>query len=144
MDPLAVVNLGLGWLGVDPLSSFDDSGPVGRRVQACWEGLRDAVLEDRDWSFALEPMELGRDPTDPPFGFPARYSIPSTVLLIARACPGSGNESLAALAMTEPGEEKVYYQIRAGRDSGGQLQRYVVADQDADSIRVEALVRVED
>lgn len=82
MDPVAIANLGLGWLGLGQITSFDDPGRAPELLKAQFDGLRRAVLEDRDWTFATTRRVLPKDATAPVFGYIARYLIPPDILRV--------------------------------------------------------------
>lgn len=91
MDQVAIANLALGWLGAARITNFNDPSRPAQLIATNFEAIRDALLEDRDWSFATERMALQPDPVPPPFGFGARFQIPSRVLRVISADDGTGS-----------------------------------------------------
>lgn len=51
---IAICNQALGWLGANPIISFDDASVEAKLCKANYGPLRDAVLEDHAWSFAVK------------------------------------------------------------------------------------------
>lgn len=50
---VSICNMALSWLGAKPLIALGDDTVEGRLCKANYEPARDAVLEIRDWSFAI-------------------------------------------------------------------------------------------
>lgn len=138
MDPLQVVNLGIGWLGKDPIVSLDNpSGKPAERLAAAFAGLRDAVLEDGDWTFAIERLSLDKDAVPPAFGFTARFVLPARVLRVITAEEPAGSA----------GAVDAFAASLYGRSSGLEWQkegRHVVANSSAAKLNVRAVVQVVD
>lgn len=136
MDPVAIANLALGWLGVSPVSSFDDPSRTAELLRAQFAGLRRAVLEDRDWTFATDRMTLAKAEA-PEFGFRSRYTIPSNVLRVISVAPGGSEDSPDAFALT-------LYPEECGSLAWTREGKYLLAETDAETLQVRAIVDVED
>jgi hypothetical protein len=148
VDQLGIANLALGWLGVAPLTSMDDPSAAGRRIKAAFDGIRDTVLEERDWAFATGRLQLALAPVAPPSTYAGRYAIPSTVLRVLRAWEVSTG-SLASIGMNadDPDASTLEWQVESGFDNAdgtGDVKRYVVADITSTSLNIKAIIRVED
>ncbi len=79
-SPVAICNIALSWLGGDQIISFEDPSVEAQLCKANYEPIRDAVLEEREWTFAvkrLEPSALG---TEPLYGFDKAFQIPPEVI----------------------------------------------------------------
>lgn len=90
MDVVGICNQALGWVGETPIAALDDAT---RKAELCNENFgpaRDAVLEARAWTFAVERRELAADATAPAFGYSTRYQVPSDVLRVLACDDGSG------------------------------------------------------
>jgi hypothetical protein len=100
MDPVAVANLALGWLGCDRVTSFESPTQKTEQLLADqFEGLRDAVLEDGDWTFATKRFVVVPDPTAvPPFGYAAAFPVDATVLRVVSVAPAGNTGTLDAFA----------------------------------------------
>jgi len=84
MTQVEVCNLALGWIGSELITSIDDQATPARLCKASWATTRDAILEAREWSFAIRRFQLAPDATAPAFGWVRRFAIPSTVLRVLR------------------------------------------------------------
>lgn len=87
---IEIVNLALSDCGVDPITAFDDATPAARQAKAKYVPIRDAVLEDREWTFAKSRLLLAEDPNVPVFGYAYAYIIPSNVIRVCRCYQGQG------------------------------------------------------
>lgn len=138
MNPVDIVNLGLGWIGKDPIAALDNPvGKIAERVSAAFPGLRDAVLEDGDWTFAMERLALNRVAGAPLFGFSAWYDLPPRVLRVVTAQePGGAPGAIDAFA------SKIY-----GPSNGLDWKkegRRIVANTGAATLHVLAVVQTPD
>lgn len=57
MDEVSICNLALGWLGVNPITGLTDRSTQASLCRANYPILRDAVLEERMWTFATQRKE---------------------------------------------------------------------------------------
>lgn len=147
MTPIQIANLGLGWLGVSPIASFDETSRPAELVNEQFEGLRDAVLEERDWSFAIGRLSLSLDPVQPQASsYSGRYVLPSSVIRVLRAWEGS-SIGLRAISQDVAEESGLDWQIEAApanEDGTGTVGRYIVAATTANPLEIKALLRTED
>lgn len=65
LNPIAICNQALSWLGANQITAFDEDSPEAKYCTANYEPLRDAVLEDHPWSFALRRRRIGASVADP-------------------------------------------------------------------------------
>ena len=87
-----ICNQALIWLGANVITSLGDSSDEAVACNAVYEGLRDAVLEEREWTFAIsrfEPVALG---TDPLWGFDKAFQIPTNVLRVLQVSNAQGSD----------------------------------------------------
>lgn len=94
MDPVTVCNLALGRLGQAPILSLDDQDTRAELCARHFPSLLETVLEEREWSFAVEERVLTHDPTAPVSintSFTERYLIPSDVVRVLQADDGTGD-----------------------------------------------------
>jgi len=138
VDPVDIVNLGLGWLGKDPISSLGNPvGKVAERVARAFPGLRDAVLEDRDWTFARSRLQINKDAAPPAFGFTARFVLPAGVLRVITAEePAGAPGAVDAFALSLYGG--------AGKLEWQKEGRHLLANTSAALLNIQAIVQVED
>ena len=93
-DPTQVANQALGWLGAKRITSFLDNSVEAGLIRENFDFIRDAVLEDRVWTFADSAFTLSA-PT--PHGWDNgehMFLIPSNVLRVYRCYsepPGGGH-----------------------------------------------------
>ncbi len=79
-----ICNKALGWLGSNRITSLDieEDSPEWLLSSENFDSLRDAVLEEREWTFAVKRAILNPDPDDPVFGSETRFVKPSDSLRI--------------------------------------------------------------
>jgi hypothetical protein len=82
--PIDICNLALTKLGAHIITSFTDQITEAILCNIHYPIIRDAVLEDRDWSFAIAEVQLvPATPTDPfPPEYGQAYALPSDCLLV--------------------------------------------------------------
>ena len=79
-----ICNKALGWLGANRISSLDIEEPSKEWLLCSenYDGLRDAVLEEREWTFAVKRIVLNPTGTDLAFGGEKQFAKPSDSLRI--------------------------------------------------------------
>jgi hypothetical protein len=94
-----VANLAFGWLGVAPVADIDtDTGRPAELMRGQFTLIRDAVLEDRDWSFAMARAQVTKSGTVPAFDYPAQYPLPAGCLRVVEVKDPSNSGSIDAFA----------------------------------------------
>ena len=73
MTPTDVINLGLMMAGKDPVTNIDDTDTTSNRSRLVYHPLRDAILRDHFWNFAIARMALNQNATPPTSGFAFGY-----------------------------------------------------------------------
>lgn len=81
---VAICNRALQKLGAKRITALDQDAVNARSCNVCYEPVRDALLEDHNWSFAIALATLAADSTDPAWGKNYRYPLPSDFI---RLCP---------------------------------------------------------
>lgn len=95
MDPVGICNLALGRIGEKPITSFNDASRVAELCKAAFDPARDAVLEARAWTFAIERLApIAADATAPAFGYSYRHLLPASVLRVLTCEDGTENRDL--------------------------------------------------
>jgi hypothetical protein len=140
MDPTDIANLALGWLAVSKIADLDtDPGRPAELMRDAFAGLRDAVLEDRDWSFAMERYQIDKDAAAPVFGYSSRYLLPSEVLRVSTAEEATDGATFDAFAMSTWPED-----FSASGLDWVKEGRFILANTSAAKLNVRAVKRVED
>jgi len=107
ISPVEICNLALGWLGADLIISLNDNSVEAKLCKANYALLRDAVLEEREWTFAvkrLEPVELVDTPI---YGYSKAFQIPPEVIRVLQVSLGG-----------EPGHEENSFRSTARGGTG--------------------------
>ena len=81
-SPVEICNLALGWLGGDLIISLSDPSVEAKLCKANFGPLRDAVLEEREWTFAVKRMEPAALVAPPFYGFDKAFQIPPEVIRV--------------------------------------------------------------
>ena len=79
---ITIANMALSQLGAGPISSFDEGTLESSLVAQYYPVMRDAVLEDRNWTFAIHRAVLNPLSKRPAFQYDFAYSLPSGFLRI--------------------------------------------------------------
>lgn len=79
---VSISNMALGWLGGNLIVSLDDDSTEAALCKANYDICRDAVLEDRDWTFATDRRILSALTSAPAFGYAYQYQLPSDLIRI--------------------------------------------------------------
>jgi len=82
VSEVTICNKALGMLGATRITSLSDATKNAGLCQENYEIIRDAVLEDAPWSFALVRAQLPADVTAPLFGWGKSFTLPSAALVV--------------------------------------------------------------
>lgn len=77
-----ICNQAVSWLGGDVFTALTDDQKEAKLCNANYELLRDAVLEDREWTFAVARIEPAALVSTPKYGFAKEFQIPATVIRV--------------------------------------------------------------
>lgn len=74
-----ICNIAIGWLGANPITSLDieESSTEWELCNLNYDSIRDAVLEEREWTFATARKVLNPNSTIESFGSESNFLIPS-------------------------------------------------------------------
>lgn len=100
---IAICNQALGWLGGTLITSFADDSPEAKLCNANYDALRDAVLEEREWTFAVARIEPSRLVAVPKFGFSYQFQIPATVIRVLQVSNKSADYSVVGVGAERSG-----------------------------------------
>ncbi len=91
---VAICNQALNWLGGNVITSFTEDSDEAKLCNAQYELIRDAVLTEREWTFAVARAELSRLTATPAFGFTYQFQIPSDCLRILQISNAAGSNGV--------------------------------------------------
>ena len=74
---IQIVNNALDKLGEQPIGSFADQSVPARLANRSYVDLRDALLREFPWNFAIKRVALAADVTAPTWGFARAFTLPS-------------------------------------------------------------------
>lgn len=88
-SPTEVCNLALSWLAGGRILSLDDEGQAAQLCKSNYDLSRKAVLEEREWTFAVKRLQLPAL-AEEPLVYSAAFLVPPDLLYsIAVTDPGS-------------------------------------------------------
>lgn len=79
---VSICNQALGWLGGDLIISLDDDNVEAKLCKANYGPLRDAVQQEREWTFCVDRIEPAALQDTPLYGFDKAWQIPANVLRV--------------------------------------------------------------
>jgi hypothetical protein len=79
---VGICNTALAWVGGSLIMSLGDDTNEARLCDAVYAGVRDAVLEAHDWTFAITRRNLPMSAASPDNGYANAFAIPSDILRI--------------------------------------------------------------
>lgn len=71
-----IVNNALIKIGVNSILTLTEDSEAARAANLIYEQVRDDVLADHVWNFAVKRVELAQDTDSPVFGFANQYALP--------------------------------------------------------------------
>jgi len=90
---VSICNQALGWLGANLITSLDDETTEAVLCKANYSHLRDAVLEEADWTFATRRFKLVKSPNEPVYGYANKFQIPNDALRLISATNREDNRN---------------------------------------------------
>ncbi len=90
-----ICNLAVSWLGGQRITSVDDDDSQEANLcRANYDMARMAVLEERDWTFAMKRKELTPLVSRPDFGYSYKFQVPQDCLRVTAVySPSNSNIS---------------------------------------------------
>lgn len=85
-----IANLALTQLGVTPITSFDDATVEAELCSQYYPVIRDAVLEDHNWSFATRRVALTPIAEKPVFQYTQIFPLPADTLRVLLVSSDAG------------------------------------------------------
>lgn len=77
-----IFNKALDKLGHSPITSVDDGTKAANLCSRNWPMVRDEVLRDHPWNFAVRRATLASETTAPVWGFSASFPFPDNCLRV--------------------------------------------------------------
>lgn len=82
ISTVSICNQALGWLGADSILSLGDDSKEAQLCKDNFDALRDAVLEEREWTFAVRRLYLTPLVAIPVYGYANQFLLPPNVLRV--------------------------------------------------------------
>jgi hypothetical protein len=79
---VSICNQALGWLGANLIISLNDDNKEAALCKANYNDIRDAVLEEREWTFCVRRISLSPLVIEPVYGYTNQFLIPPDVIRI--------------------------------------------------------------
>lgn len=80
---VGICNRALQKLGVSRITALTDDSNNARACDACYEPLRDALLREFTWGFAIKRATLAASSTSPEWGRARAFPLPSDYVALA-------------------------------------------------------------
>lgn len=81
-DQVSICNQALGWLGANLITSLDDDNKEAQLCKVNFPELRNAVLEEREWTFAVRRFQVSPLVLEPLYGYTNQFLIPPNVIRV--------------------------------------------------------------
>ncbi len=104
VSEVSICNQALSWLGQDPITSLDDNSKAAEWMNNNYPFLRDAVISERMWSFALA-RETSETADESEWGNQYKHSVPVGWLAVFR-CFSNVDSNRPDLWVTSDGWSK--------------------------------------
>ena len=105
MTPIAIANLALAALDLDPITSLDDGNDRAKAAKANWDICRRAFLSEHPWGFAKRIAPLAERPGTGG-NWKRGYSCPADFLSALRVLE-AGESVPFEIAYSEDGDQPV-------------------------------------
>lgn len=77
---VSICNQALGWLGEKLIISLSDPSVAAQLCKLNYAPLRDALIESRDWAFAMKRVSLAKLAAVPSWGYAQQFQVPADLL----------------------------------------------------------------
>jgi len=81
---VSIANLALVKLGQDTINLLTEENARARAINAVYEHVRDGLLREHRWNFAMSRAELTQNATDPLFGWGKSFALPGDFIRMIR------------------------------------------------------------
>ena len=75
-----IINAALSKLGEQAILAVTDQSPPGRLANRTYTDIRDALLRENSWTFAVKRAALSASAAAPVWGFARKFNLPSNCL----------------------------------------------------------------
>jgi hypothetical protein len=79
---VSICNQALGWLGANLITSLNDDNREAQLCKTNYDDIRDAVLEEREWTFAVRRITLAPLVLPPVYGYGNQFLLPPDVMRV--------------------------------------------------------------
>jgi hypothetical protein len=79
---VSICNQALGWLGANLIISLNDDNKEAQLCKTNYPDIRDAVLEEREWTFCVRRISLSPLVLEPVYGYTNQFLLPPDVIRI--------------------------------------------------------------
>ena len=122
-----IVNLGIYKIKGTPIDTIGEDGIEGEPAEVIYPIIRDAVLADHPWNFAMTRAELAASATAPDFEFSYKYPLPADCLRVWDVYNASTNWRVEGrFLLTDASECSIVY-IRQVTETGYFSPLFVLA-----------------
>lgn len=74
---VGIANAALRLIGENTITSFTDGNPEANFIADRYEEVRDSLLREHNWNFAIKRRKLAQLSASPAFGWDYQYQLPS-------------------------------------------------------------------
>jgi hypothetical protein len=115
MDQLTICNMALAHIAQGAITSIDGADKGAKHCKLWYDTIRDSLLQDHPWGFALKTAELTATATEP-LAWEVDYDQPADALRILEILPEGGTSFVmrfvnGELQYVASGQDKVPYEI---------------------------------
>src|SRR5688500_18412498 len=89
-----IANRALQKLGAQRIASIGEATKNAKVCKTCLEPVRDRLLRERRWRFAIKRAQLAAEEPDPEFGRSYSYPLPNDYILMAQPYPEHESPSI--------------------------------------------------
>ncbi len=108
-----ICNLAISWVAGKRITSLaDDQSTEAILCRENYDPSRQAVLEEREWTFALKRAVLNPLALTPAFGFSAQFQLPADCLRVN--------------SVTNPRRQKVIYKVEDGKILADEAELHII------------------
>lgn len=100
-----ICNMALSEVGSGPIVSLNDATTEAEQCRIHYSTARDKVLGEREWTFAVTRRELAKSATDPAYGHPNQFQLPSDCIRVLQCHSSSDVEPQSAPNSTDWSKE---------------------------------------